>query len=193
MMFWVVLITRCRAWAVHKPCQFVMCPARMLSTAPLQKLTRTWHGSFAFLSFHKNYSHFWAFLIRVEVWDDHDRFFVMPIPRNLTLFTGVCVFTSFFLKSVISSLVFLTLSSKLFSVHHFARLLISSWYEISLVWNPTNDGDAVHKLPIKCNSLIQDVVTKPGLCKNVSTTVSDFPLQVSLSLISSILFCCDQE
>ena len=38
VMFWVVLITRCRAflsWVVHTPCQFVMFPVRMLSVAPL--------------------------------------------------------------------------------------------------------------------------------------------------------------
>ncbi len=33
MMFWAVLITRCRAllsWAVHKPCQFVRFPVRIV-------------------------------------------------------------------------------------------------------------------------------------------------------------------
>ncbi len=47
-------------------------PVRMLSIAPLQKLTRTWQGNFALLSFLKKYSCFWAFLTRVEMWDDHD-------------------------------------------------------------------------------------------------------------------------
>ena len=60
---------------------------------------------------------------------------MMVIPRNLKQFTRstsapvmstqVCVFASFFLKSTISSLVLLTLSSRLFSVHHSATLLIS--------------------------------------------------------------------
>ncbi len=38
MMFRAVLITCCRAllsWALHKPCQFVIFPVRMLSIAPL--------------------------------------------------------------------------------------------------------------------------------------------------------------
>ncbi len=52
MMFWAVLITRCRtllSWAVHKPF-VVLFPVRMLSIAHMYKLTRIWHGNFAFLS-----------------------------------------------------------------------------------------------------------------------------------------------
>ncbi len=53
--------------------------------------------NFAVLSFLKKYICFWAFLTTVEMWDDHDRFFVMLITRDLKLFTcstdadrGVC-------------------------------------------------------------------------------------------------------
>ena len=45
------------------------------------------------------------------------------------------VFASFFLKSIISSLVLLMLSSRLFSAQHRATLLISSAYEFSLFEN----------------------------------------------------------
>ncbi len=45
---------------------------------------------------------------------------------------------------MISSLVLLTLSNRLFSVHHSARLLISSRYEVLLF--AANDGGVVHEL-----------------------------------------------
>ncbi len=34
-----------------------------------------------------------------------------------------------------------------------------------------------HSSPVECNDLIQDVVMETALCKDVSTSVSDFPLQ----------------
>lgn len=52
--------------------------------------------------------------------------------------TGMCVFASFFLKSIIRSLVLLTLTSRLFSAHHYVSFLISTQNESSHV------GDCNH-------------------------------------------------
>ena len=87
----------------------------------------TQHINSAILSFLKRQSLLSAFFTSVVKRDDHDDS-LMSIPSNL-MCTGVCVFASIFLKSTISSLVLLTLSSKLFSVHNSAGLLIfpHSW------------------------------------------------------------------
>lgn len=73
-----------RAW--HKPCQFVIYQVRLLSTA----LCRSWQelgkGNFAYLSFFKKYSRFCASFVKMDMYDDHDRFSVFVIPRNLKLF-----------------------------------------------------------------------------------------------------------
>ena len=44
--------------------------------------------------------------------------------------------------------------------------------------------------PVKCNSLIRDVVVKTGLCKDVGTTDTDSHFLASWSPIPSTLFCC---
>ncbi len=136
MMFWVGLINCCRAllsWDVHKPCQFANVSSQDAFNRSLVKADE----NFAFLSLLKKYSRFWASLTRVEMWDDHDRFSMMLIPRNLKPAPPQLQWCRqrsshpFFLKSMISSLVFLMLSSRFFSVHHSARLLISSRCEVS--------------------------------------------------------------
>ena len=49
-----------------------------------------------------------------------------------------------------------------------------------------------HGLPVGCNSLIQDVVAETGLCTDVGTTVSDFPLLCQPESDLSTLFPCDR-
>ena len=141
-MFWAVWITRCSflSLAVHlnmPVCDVSSQDAFFCFSVKVDEIL-------AFLSFFRMQYIFCAFLTRV----------VMLIPSNLKLLTcstsappmerGMCVFASFFLKSSISLLVLLTLSSWFFSVHHSARLLISSPYECSsFIINMANDGGDV--------------------------------------------------
>lgn len=56
-----------------------MFPVRRLSIPPLEELTRTWHENFAFLSFLKKYSCFFAAFVWVEMCDDHEKFSMILI------------------------------------------------------------------------------------------------------------------
>ncbi len=154
---------------------------KLLQSPVVQQLMiRIWHGNFTLLSFLKKYSHFWAFLTRVEMWDDHGTWTCSPAPPQLHWCRQECVFASFFIKPMICSLVLLMLSSRLFSQHHSALLWVysvnrwglstqpwgapvfSTWVEE--VWPPVQ---TVWGLSVRKSST-QSVVLKPRVLSMVS-------------------------